>query len=205
MHVLLTHRNKLISNIDLFGNGLRQSHRKLISNNHIIDIYLCVVQICLDSMKSHSMMTSSNGNIFFAVPGDFPAQRPVTRSFDVFFDLCPNKGWINNREADDLRRHRAHYDVIVMHYRKKKFCVVTSSAFDRRSVEGSANCTSMDWEYYRRKRCTGQNTLSVGLMLWFINIISTYYLTFVGNLLCSVQNKIGYLFRTITLRDAWLL
>ena len=25
-----------------------------------------------------------------AVPGEFPAQRPVTRSFDVFFDLRPN-------------------------------------------------------------------------------------------------------------------
>ena len=24
-------------------------------------------------------------------PGEFPAQRPVTRSFDVFFDLYPNK------------------------------------------------------------------------------------------------------------------
>ena len=35
------------------------------------------------------------------------AQRPVTRSFDVFFDL-----WINNREAGDLRRQRAHFDVI---------------------------------------------------------------------------------------------
>ena len=25
------------------------------------------------------------------VPGEFPAQRPVPRSFDVFFDLRPNK------------------------------------------------------------------------------------------------------------------
>ena len=25
------------------------------------------------------------------VPGEFPAQRPVTRSFGVFFDLCLNK------------------------------------------------------------------------------------------------------------------
>ena len=25
------------------------------------------------------------------VPGEFPAQRPVTRSFDVFFDLRLNK------------------------------------------------------------------------------------------------------------------
>ena len=42
------------------------------------------------------MMTSSNGNIFrvtchlcggFTGPGEFPTQRPVTRSFDVYFDL----------------------------------------------------------------------------------------------------------------------
>ena len=49
---------------------------------------------------SSGMMTSSNGNIFrvtgplcgeFTGPGEFPAQRPVTRSFDVFFDLRLNK------------------------------------------------------------------------------------------------------------------
>ena len=48
----------------------------------------------------HIMMTSSNGNIFrvtgplcgeFTGPGEFPTQRPVTRSFDVFFDLRLNK------------------------------------------------------------------------------------------------------------------
>ena len=38
--------------------------------------------------------------------GEFPAQRPVTRRFDVFFS--------NNREAGCLRHHRTHYDVIVM-------------------------------------------------------------------------------------------
>ena len=48
------------------------------------------------------------------VNGEFPAQRTVTRNFDVFFDLRLNKRWVNNREAGDLRRHRAHYDVIVM-------------------------------------------------------------------------------------------
>ena len=46
------------------------------------------------------MMTSSNGNIFrvtgplcgeFTGPGEFPTQRPVTRSFDVFFHLRLNK------------------------------------------------------------------------------------------------------------------
>ena len=49
-----------------------------------------------------------------AVPGEFPAQRPVTRTFDVFFDLRLNNAWVNNREAGDLRRYRAHNDVIVM-------------------------------------------------------------------------------------------
>ena len=46
------------------------------------------------------MMTSSNGNISALlalcagnspVTGEFPTQRPVTRSFDVFFDLRLNK------------------------------------------------------------------------------------------------------------------
>ena len=29
-------------------------------------------------------------------------------------------GWVNNREAGDLRRHRAHYAVIVMVKKNKK-------------------------------------------------------------------------------------
>ena len=50
------------------------------------------------SLQNH-MMTSSNGNMFrvtgplcgeFSGPGEFRAQRPVTRSFDVFFDLRLN-------------------------------------------------------------------------------------------------------------------
>ena len=48
------------------------------------------------------------------VPDEFPTQRPVTRSFDVYFDLRPNNGWVNNCEAGDFRPDRAHYDVIVM-------------------------------------------------------------------------------------------
>ena len=48
------------------------------------------------------------------VNGEFPAQRPVTRSFDFFFDLRWINGWVNNHEAGDVRRHRAHYDVNVM-------------------------------------------------------------------------------------------
>ena len=90
----------------------------------------------LASVDVADMMMSSNGHIFRVgghLCGEFtghrwiPAQRQVTRSFDVFFDLCLKKGWVNNRAAGDLRRHRAHYDVIVMSYEiwsltSKKMC-----------------------------------------------------------------------------------
>ena len=67
------------------------------------------------------MMTSSNGNIFrvtghlcgeFTGPGEFPTQRPVTRSFEVFFDLRLNKrlskqswGWWFETLSRPLWRH----------------------------------------------------------------------------------------------------
>ena len=47
-------------------------------------------------------------------PVNSPHKGPVTRSFDVFFISAQMKGWVNNGEAGDLRRNRAHYDVIVM-------------------------------------------------------------------------------------------
>ena len=43
------------------------------------------------------------------VPGEFPAQRPVTRSFDVLFDLRLNKqsrGWWFETLSRPLWRHR---------------------------------------------------------------------------------------------------
>ena len=53
---------------------------------------------------------------------ELPAQRPVMQSFDVSL-ICPwINGWVNNREAGDLGRHCAHYDVIVM----DSSCVRTS-------------------------------------------------------------------------------
>ena len=55
------------------------------------------------------------------VPGEFPAQRPMTQSFTVFFDLHPNKrlskqrwGWWYETLSCPLWRHRSviHMDVI---------------------------------------------------------------------------------------------
>ena len=69
------------------------------------------------------MMTSSNGTIFriigplcgeFTGPGEFPAQRPLTRSSDISLIYAWINDWVNNREAGDLRRHCGHYGVNVM-------------------------------------------------------------------------------------------
>ena len=76
----------------------------------------------LAGRPSTIMMTSSNGNTFSVtghlcgnspVSGEFPAQRPVTRSFDIFFDLCLNKrlskqswGWWFETLSCPLWRHR---------------------------------------------------------------------------------------------------
>ena len=69
--------------------------------NHIwsfstFSVFLHCCCRCLYSVGFVFMMTSSNGNIFrvtghlcgeVTAPGEFLAQRPVIRSFDVFLDL----------------------------------------------------------------------------------------------------------------------
>ena len=63
------------------------------------------IYMYIEMRLNYIMMTSSNGNIFritgplcgeFTGPGEFPAQRPVTRNFDVFFDLRLNK-WLSKQ------------------------------------------------------------------------------------------------------------
>ena len=69
------------------------------------------------------LMTSWNGNISALlaicagnspVPGEFPAQMPVTRSFDVFFNLRLNKRLRKQWWGWWFETYRAHYDVIVI-------------------------------------------------------------------------------------------
>ena len=67
------------------------------------------------------IMTSSNLNIFRVTgplwgnsPGNFP-RKSQWHGVLVFSLICTwRNGWISNRKAGDLRRHRSHYDVTVM-------------------------------------------------------------------------------------------
>ena len=77
------------------------------------------------SQRLDHMMTSSSGNNFCVdgpLCGEFTGHQwiPLTKASDAelwcFLWSAPwMKSWVNNREAGDLRSHRPHYDVIVMH------------------------------------------------------------------------------------------
>ena len=73
-------------------------------------------RVYIMSWCRHQMETFSALLAFYAgnspLPGEFPAQRPVTRSFDVFVDLRPNKrlskqwwGWWFETPSGPLCRH----------------------------------------------------------------------------------------------------
>ena len=56
-----------------------------------------------------ALLTIGAGNSPVTI--EFPSQRPVTRSFDAFAWM---EGRVNNRDAGDLRRHRAqYYDTVI--------------------------------------------------------------------------------------------
>ena len=76
------------------------------------------------SENGFNRMTSSNANIFrvtghlcrnSSVPGGFHTHKGQWRGALMFSLICTRiNGWVNNGDAGDLRRHRAHYDVTVM-------------------------------------------------------------------------------------------
>ena len=72
----------------------------------------------------YTMITLSNGNIFrvtsplcgeISGPRWIPCKKASDAELWCFYLICTRiNGSVNNREAGDLRRHRSHYDVIVM-------------------------------------------------------------------------------------------
>ena len=112
---VLTHKRHPISRLNRRAMGCilwwfwRKRHRTvlhvLLYSMHILrstcgSAVLQAVTRYIFNKRNPILMMSSNGNIFsvtgllcveFPVTGEFPAQRPVKNSFDVFFELRPNK------------------------------------------------------------------------------------------------------------------
>ena len=114
-----------------------------------------LIHYILICMNIH-MMTSSNGN-FFRVTGHlcgelFPTQRPVTRSFDVYYDLRLNKrlskqswGWWFETPSHPLWRHRNdNYISALTHDMLSKTCIQFAWFFSSILVRLSFLVTSWD-------------------------------------------------------------
>ena len=100
--------------------------------------------ILSDFLDSRNIITSSNGNIFhvtgplcgeFPGPGEFPAQRPVMRSFDVFFDLRLNKrlsrqprGWWFETPSWSLWRQCNEQTCSLESSGKREFCLLNKAS-----------------------------------------------------------------------------
>ena len=91
------------------------------SQEHTRLVLFCALIICCcfpgwrHQMEAFSaLLAICAGNS--PVTGEFPSQKGQWRGALIFSLVCAwINGWVNNRETGDLRRHLAHYDVIVMH------------------------------------------------------------------------------------------
>ena len=93
------------------------------------------------------------------VTGEFPAKRPGTRSFDFFLLIgTGTNAWVNNRDAGDLRRHSAHYDVTMIMFsirlqRRISFIYVNITfTFDLKISEISSSDVRLN-DLHRRFYC----------------------------------------------------
>ena len=117
------------------------------------------------------------------VPGEFPTRRPVTRSFDVFFDLHPNKllskqwwGWSFETPSYPLWRHRN--ETFLVHdlfcgdpsggFLSKRVCEsglavffvvgVKKSCWTSSQVAGNWNAVTIMWRYCNAQSVCQQPT-----------------------------------------------
>ena len=122
----------------IFKRSISLEHQAIVL--HLIDVQIPLV-IYVNypqyNISNPAMMRSSNGHIFRVTGhlcGEFPAQRPATRSFDVLFDLRLNKrlskqslGWWFETLPRPLWRHRNEiifipfYPIFLIHDLNERF------------------------------------------------------------------------------------
>ena len=78
-----------------WGTGLREISLSLCEKAYVnyTNLFECPRRLCIwwryQTEKFSALLAICAGKS--TVPGEFPLHGPVTRSFDVFFGLCPNK------------------------------------------------------------------------------------------------------------------
>ena len=92
---------------------LPSDNRQRIAPTHMLVWFL--LDNYMDSKMWKSMITSSNGNI--SVLMALCDGNPTVGGALIFSSICAwTKGWVNNRDAGDLRRYRPHYGVPVIQW-----------------------------------------------------------------------------------------
>ena len=142
-------------------------------------------------------MTSSKGNIFRVtgslrgestghrwIPlADSPGKGQWREALIISLN-CWTKGWANNRDAGDLRRHRAHYDVTVMRKFRRR-------AFIQSIMLPYVNLTLMYnlWSKLNRNRNISfqeHESENVGYKISAILFRTQFVITFIG---CETINR----------------
>ena len=99
-HQTVTHKNTIVRSVHK-GSICGLLNRQYTWWRHQMETFSALLALCAGNSQ---------------VTGEFPAQRPVTRRFDVSLICVWINGWVNNPEAGDLRRYRAQFDVTVMQW-----------------------------------------------------------------------------------------
>ena len=97
--------SKLSLNIEKARYMIVHNYQRMITNEawwrHQMETFSALLTVCAGNSP---------------VPGKFP-HKSQWRGALMFSLICVwINGWVNNREAGDLRRYRTHYDVIVMRF-----------------------------------------------------------------------------------------
>ena len=157
--------------------GMPRNDLSVFSDLQLTILYHVLLAVCCQTIfikpYKTSLMTSSNGNIFRVTGplcGELTGHRwiPLTKASDVelwcFLWSAPGiNGWVNNREAGDLKRHRAHYDVIVV---SQELCI----RFALTTMSPSSN-PEVVWQYEQINK-TKHNGVHI---LWDILDLSPHY------------------------------
>ena len=107
------------------------------------------------------------------VTGEFPSQRPVTRSFDVFFDLCLNK-----RLSKQSRRWWSETPLhpLLRHCNEPHGCPLSS---------GAIGVTRRKWEKNKKQNKTKQNSMKISTkrkIWWTFELLSRIIYSFRPNI-----------------------
>ena len=122
------------------------------------------------------------------VTSEVPTQRPVPRSFAVFFDLRLNprlskQSWLPL--AGNLRRYRAHYDVIVMSPKMFYFSVELIASAGMLGAGMGYPCGLIhekignQWSYFLALVLSGTSALLLFVSRFYTDFFHSYWQLFV--------------------------